>query len=108
MSLFPQKLAKKFLAEEQYWSILKQHEKLMNRNVILIGGTFDQYHTIKLQGKSFKFWVDRQTGILLKMMVYDKNGNLVFGFQTKHLKMNQSIPNSIFQMKPPKGFKKTS
>ncbi len=50
-----------------------------------------------------KFWIDKETGMLLRYEAYDSNGNLTAKFEISNLKINTGIQDSEFEFEVPEG-----
>ncbi|WHY78618.1 hypothetical protein QNH20_05585 [Neobacillus sp. WH10] len=59
------------------WNIEKQNEDLLNHNTVVIKGTLSKYAKIKHESNSFRFLIDKDTGILIKYETYNETGNVV-------------------------------
>ncbi|GAE47996.1 sigma-E factor regulatory protein RseB domain-containing protein [Mesobacillus boroniphilus] len=105
-SLFPYELATKYLSDISKWEIEKQNEKLLNHNVIVVGGTLDKSKKAKIQSSTFKLWVDKDTGILIKYETYNDAGELINYLHTKELRINEKINKKTLSPNL-KGFKQT-
>ncbi|SFM01819.1 sigma E regulatory protein, MucB/RseB [Gracilibacillus orientalis] len=103
-SVFPYEIATNFLKDYEEWEIEKQSADLLDRKVIVIKGTLDEYSATKTTGSAFKFWVDRQTGILLKKEIYNEKDEVVDYLETDHIKINQKVDNSTFSIEIPDGY----
>ncbi len=56
-----------------------------------------------LPGYSEKFWIDKETGMLLRYETYDSSGNLTVKYEILNLKINTDIPDSEFEFEIPEG-----
>ncbi|MBA4495197.1 hypothetical protein ACFO25_00525 [Paenactinomyces guangxiensis] len=72
------------------------HEKLLNRDVTVVEGTHDAYLAKKLKAKSYKMWVDTNTGVLLKLEGKDANGKEAYHIMTTQIRINQGVDQSKF------------
>jgi hypothetical protein len=84
LSLFPQDFALGFL-EGDNWNITSANETLANRNVVVISGNLNDYYQEKHHAKTFKLWVDKDTGILVQMEEYNEDGKAVEYLRTESL-----------------------
>ena len=105
-SLFPFEIAANYLREESQWEIEQQEEKYLGEKVVVIKGEFDALNSEKYQSVSFRLWVHKSSGILLKMETYSSEGNVVDSLVTQDFMLDKSIPSSEFQFNIPKDFKK--
>ncbi|AKB23780.1 hypothetical protein MSMTP_0311 [Methanosarcina sp. MTP4] len=56
-----------------------------------------------LPGYREKFWIDKETGMLLRYETYDSSGNLTVKYEIRDLKINTDIPDSEFEFEVPEG-----
>lgn len=50
-----------------------------------------------------KFWIDKETGMLLRYENYDSSGNLTAKFEISNLKINTRLQDSEFEFELPEG-----
>ncbi|WP_341301533.1 hypothetical protein MHB44_02955 [Lysinibacillus sp. FSL H8-0500] len=105
-SLFPFEIAANYLQDESQWEIEQQEEKYLGEKVIVIKGDLGALNSEKHQSVSFKLWVHKSSGILMKMETYSPEGNVVNSLVTQKFTLDKSIPSSEFQFNIPKDFKK--
>jgi hypothetical protein len=94
-SLNSKEIALGFLEDHNRWDV-KGPEELLDREAVVLDGTFDDYYQEKLHATSFTIWMDTQTGIVLKYETY-KDGKVMDYLDTKDIKINEAvdIKNSI-------------
>lgn len=90
-SLYPYEITANFLRDPSLWEIEKQNEKLLQHNTIVLRGELNPNSSKKHNATSFRFWVDKDTGILLKYETYNDNGDIVEYLYTEELHVNGSI-----------------
>jgi hypothetical protein len=97
-SLFPYEEAAKYLRFTNLWDIEKQDEELLGHNTIVLAGTLDESidERMQPQAESFRFWVDKDSGILVKKEVYDKNGKIVGYLHPESLLVNTLVEANRF------------
>lgn len=105
-SLFPFETAANYLQDESKWEIEKQGEKYLEEEVIVIKGKIDPLNSEKHESVSFRLWVHKFSGILMKMETYNSEGNVVDALVTQKFTLDKPIPSSEFQFNIPKDFKK--
>jgi outer membrane lipoprotein-sorting protein len=71
------------------WNIEKQNEKLLGHNTIVLK-SLDSTTAGKFKADSFRFWVDKDPGILVKYEDYWK-GKVTSYLYPKSLKVNVPI-----------------
>ncbi|MCM3393158.1 sigma-E factor regulatory protein RseB domain-containing protein [Cytobacillus oceanisediminis] len=99
-TLFPYEIASNYTRDLNKWEIEKQNEELIGHNTLVIKGTKNHRDF-----QSFRFWVDKDTGILLKYETYNANGDIVDYLHPIKLEVN--VPIDSKRYKPNlKGYKK--
>ncbi len=74
-SLFPQEMALGYLREFNSWDI-KEHSEYQGRKCVVVTGKTDEEYQSELNVSDFVFYVDSQTGILLKYLGYNSDGQI--------------------------------
>lgn len=97
-SLFPYEITAKYLRFLNHWDIEKQNEELLGHNTIVLYGSIDKsiVNIMQPQADSFRFWVDRDTGILLKREIYNANGEIISYLHPESLSVNVPINTTQF------------
>jgi outer membrane lipoprotein-sorting protein len=90
-SLFPYEIASNYTRDLNSWDIEKQNEELLGHNTLVIEGEID-----RRDFQSFRFWVDKDTGILVKYETYSSDGNLVDYLHPTKLEINVPIDSEKF------------
>ncbi|MDC3422868.1 hypothetical protein NC661_21220 [Aquibacillus koreensis] len=103
-SVFPQMIALGYLEDYNSWNILNE-EKYLNLDAVVIKGTFNDFYQRKFETDTFKLWVHKDTGILLKMEGYKTDGQVGELLETTSIKINGSLDDSKFKLKEPKDYK---
>ncbi|MBD7964950.1 hypothetical protein [Fictibacillus norfolkensis] len=98
-SLFPQEIATNFLMNYDNWEIKEQNLEYLGRKSLLISGTLEQDNARRFQGKEFRFWIDKQTGILLTYEIYNSNGDAVEYIKTKEIIIDKEFGDEIQKIK---------
>lgn len=99
-SLFNYEIASNYTRNLNTWEIEKQNEKLLGHNTLVIKGT-----KINQNIWSFRFWVDKDTGIIVKYETYNSAGNVLDYLYPTKLEIN--VPVDSKDLKPNlEGFKK--
>ncbi|WP_298468212.1 hypothetical protein [uncultured Psychrobacillus sp.] len=95
ISLFPYELASIYLRNMSLWDIEKQNEELLGHNTIVLNGKIDDQvksrFNMKGTTETFRFWVDKDTGILIKYETYDADGELTSYLHPELLEVNSEI-----------------
>ncbi len=100
-SLFPYEIASNYTRDLNTWEIEKQNEELLGHNTLVIKGKIN-----KIVNKSFRFWVDKDTGILVKYETYDAAGKVNDYSYPAKLEINVPIDSNDFVPKSLDGYKK--
>ncbi|MED4531989.1 hypothetical protein ABET51_08095 [Metabacillus fastidiosus] len=96
LSLYPYHMAVKYLGDFNQWDIEKQNEELLGHNTIVLKGKLND--KIKMpEVDTFRFWVDKDTGILVKYENHDTNGKLTGYLHPEELKVNVPIDSKDFE-----------
>ena len=94
LSLFPYQKGS-YLSNLQLWEIEKQNEELLGHNTIVLFGKIDDQvkNRFNMKGttETFRFWVDKDTGILIKYETYDADGKLTSYLHPELLEVNSEI-----------------
>lgn len=90
-SLFPYEIASNYTRDLDKWGIEKQNEELVGHNTLVLSGELDSYASDKTKSKTFRFWVDKDTGILLKYETYNSSGEVIHYLHPKKLVINQKV-----------------
>ncbi|SFC87520.1 BlaR1 peptidase M56 [Bacillus sp. 491mf] len=90
-SLFPYEIASNYTRNLNTWEIEKQNEQLLGHNTLVIKGDIN-----KRINKSFRFWVDKDTGILVKYETYDTVGKVADYLYPTSLEVNIPIDSKRF------------
>jgi outer membrane lipoprotein-sorting protein len=90
-SLFPYEIASNYTRDLEKWEIEKQNEELVGHNTLVLSGELDSYASDKTKSATFRFWVDKDTGILLKYETYNSSGEVVHYLHPKKLVINQKV-----------------
>ncbi|MER2118844.1 MAG: hypothetical protein ABS935_01170 [Solibacillus sp.] len=100
MSLFPYEITASYLRNTELWDIEKQNEELLGHNTIVLYGKLDEQVIIRFKMKrttdTFRFWVDKDTGILVKYETYDTDGQLTGYLHPESLEVNITIDPQDF------------
>ncbi|AND41427.1 hypothetical protein A361_20430 [Cytobacillus oceanisediminis 2691] len=97
-SLFPYEMGAKYLRFNNLWEIEKQNEELLGHNTIVLHGSIDKSVVDNSQPdeKSFRFWVDKDTGILLKYEIYNEKSEIISYLHPESLSVNVAIDSKQF------------
>lgn len=89
-SIVPQEMTIGYLSDFKTWSITGQ-ETVAGRNCYKIQGTLSGEYAQKLDAYSYTFWVDSETGILLKYKNFGKNGQETDSLETLQISVNPDL-----------------
>lgn len=90
--IFPQEMTFGFLTNQELWDIVGETEYL-SRNCYVITGTSSPEYGKKLNVSTFEFYVDKETGILLKYCGYDKDENCTGFIVATKFQLNKDVCN---------------
>lgn len=90
-SLFPYDIASNYTRNLSDWEIEKQDEKLLSHNTLVLKGKLNTYAAQKGRANSFRFWIDKDSGVLIKYETYDSNGEIIDYLHPLTLKINTSV-----------------
>jgi len=90
-TLFPYEIASNYTRDLSKWEIENQNEELLGHNTLVIKGNINHR-----DARSFRFWVDKDTGILVKYETYDAKGKLVDYLHPTSLEVNVPIDTKRF------------
>jgi hypothetical protein len=94
-SLFNQQVALEFLRDDSKWEITGE-EKYLRFDTEVIDAAFNSNESSIPDATKFKAWVERNTGIILKLEMYSSGGDLIQKLETKSIKLNAKIDDSAF------------
>jgi hypothetical protein len=95
-SLFPYEIASNYTRNLSLWEIEKQNEELLGHNTLVIKGVLNNYASNKSQSNTFRFWVDKESGVLVKYETYNSNGEVVDYLYPVKLEINVPIDTQKF------------
>lgn len=104
LSLFPQEIALGLLGNYNKWSVVSE-EMLHGLPVQVIEGDLNEYYQAKHQAKTFKLWVHKDTGILIKLEESNENKEVVAYLNTKSITFDENLDTTKFQIKAPQMYK---
>lgn len=104
LSIFAYEIITNYLRDESKWEIIKQTDSYLDEPVIIIGGKLNDYASKKHQSETFKFWVHKPTGILLKYETYNTQGDVINSLVTNSFEWNEKLDPATFDVEPPEGF----
>ncbi|SDK21207.1 hypothetical protein [Sediminibacillus albus] len=104
-SLFPRDIAMDYLASMDLWSIEEQNGELVGRKVFVIAGELSDYGKELNSADSFRFWVDKKTGILMQYEIYASTGKVKNSLYMERLEIDKNLEE--FDYEPDlKGYQK--
>ncbi|MFD1780802.1 sigma-E factor regulatory protein RseB domain-containing protein [Fredinandcohnia salidurans] len=95
-SLFPREITLNYLGDFENWEIENQNEEILSHNSIVIKGDLNEYAAEKHSSKTFRFWIDKDSGVLLKYETYNKKGEVVDYLYPIELQINVPIDTKLF------------
>ncbi|UUZ83819.1 hypothetical protein LJK88_08555 [Paenibacillus sp. P26] len=103
---FPQDFAFWMNNENKNYSIVGE-EKYLDRKATVITGTLTDVMARKLKSDQFKFWVDSETGVLLKMIT-TSGGQEVNKIEVTSIAFDKDVDKTKFTTTETKGYKDKS
>ncbi|MEK3886589.1 hypothetical protein [Bacillus sp. FSL K6-3431] len=92
-NLFYYEFVAKYLRYEDQWEIEKQNEEVLGHNTMVIYGDIDESvketNYAQPNEKSFRIWVDKDTGIILKREIYNNAGDVISYLHPSSLVINK-------------------
>ena len=82
------------------------HDKMFNRDITVIEGKHNDYLSKKLGATTYKMWVDTKTGVLLKLIGTDRNGDEAYHIKVQDIQFNQGVNTQQFAPVVPKDWEK--
>jgi hypothetical protein len=83
-SLYPYEIAANYLRDFNLWNIEEQNFSLLHHNTVVLSEKLQEETSRKQNADTFKFWVDKDTGILIKYESYNNSGHIGTIFQQKN------------------------
>jgi hypothetical protein len=90
-TLFNYEMVSYFTRDLNKWEIEKQNEELLGHNTLVIRG-----NKAHLNVRSFRFWVDKDTGIIVKYETYNSAGKVVEYLYPTKLEINVPVDSKHF------------
>jgi outer membrane lipoprotein-sorting protein len=101
--LFNQNIALGFLEDYSKWKI-DSEEQLNGFYAIVLSGELESNYKEKHKAETFKIWTHKDTGIMLKMEEYNKQGKVVYSIATQNLELNKPVDYNKIQFTSPANF----
>ncbi|MBS4199165.1 hypothetical protein KHA93_05790 [Bacillus sp. FJAT-49732] len=99
-NLFYYEFVAKYLRYEDQWEIEKQNEELLGHNTIVIYGHIDESiketNYVQPAENSFRIWVDKDTGIIMKNEIYNNTGDVISYLHPSSLVINKVYEEEEF------------
>ncbi|NMD71069.1 hypothetical protein HHO41_12250 [Bacillus sp. DNRA2] len=98
VGIFAYEETAKYLRYANQWNIENQNEELLGHNTIVLFGKIDKSmeNIMQPQADTFRFWVDKDTGLLLKRELYNSSGEIISYFHPEVFKVNVPIDPKNF------------
>ncbi|PLS14906.1 hypothetical protein CVD28_25640 [Bacillus sp. M6-12] len=105
LTLFPYEMVAIYTRDNDRWKIEKQNEEVLGHNTIVLTGKPDKKAVRGMRAETFRFWADKDSGVLVKYETYDINGNITSYLHPESLHINIPIDTKEFIPKL-EGYKK--
>lgn len=88
----------KYLRYANQWKIENQNEELLGHNTIVLFGKIEKSmeNIMQPQADTFRLWVDKDTGLLIKRELYNSSGEIISYFHPEVFKVNVPINKTNF------------
>jgi hypothetical protein len=80
------------------------HENFLGRDATIMEGNLDAYMGGKQKAKHYKYWVDSETGVLLKLELTNDSQEVVQSLEMCSITFNKGVDHSKFSAKAPEGW----
>jgi hypothetical protein len=80
------------------------HEVILDRDATILEGNLDSYMGAKQKAKHYKYWVDSETGVMLKLQLTNDLQEIVHSQEMLSVNFNKGIDRSKFSTKAPEGW----
>ncbi|MVP01004.1 sigma-E factor regulatory protein RseB domain-containing protein [Paenibacillus lutrae] len=104
--VFPQNYAF-WLVDPAKYQIVGE-EVILGRSATVIQGKLDSMMAEKHRATEFKFWVDTQTGVMLKLEEKDQQGKITNSIKVLSIEFDKGIDREKLQIQVPAGWKDNS
>jgi outer membrane lipoprotein-sorting protein len=104
--LYNQNVALGFLEDFNKWKI-QGDDVFLGLPVTVIAGELPDGYKSRFDGTSFKIWVQKDTGIILNLEIYNDSNEVVAGIKVNDIQLNSNYTASDdekFKIKLPKGY----
>ncbi|MCS7464956.1 hypothetical protein N0M98_33275 [Paenibacillus doosanensis] len=91
----PEQQASEFLKVSDLWQIIGEGS-LLGRPVIQISGDLPSELQSKYDAEKFTMWIDKETGMLLKRELYNRNGEVTSDLTVLEIAINPKLDESLF------------
>lgn len=95
-----------FFRDFSKWNIVNQHEMYKGNDTIVVRGEFTGANAKKFQAKTFHYWFDRNTGLVLKYENRNEQGEVVGYLETESFVVNAPIKDGEFAVDIPSDYQK--
>lgn len=104
--LFPQVSAFAYLTDKNLWTV-GENVNYCNRECYAISGSVNESYAAQIGAETFMMYVDRETGILLKLCAYDATGTPVSTMTVSEIQIDAPVAYSAtaYDMQKYEGYK---
>ncbi|GAA0343483.1 hypothetical protein GCM10008967_37420 [Bacillus carboniphilus] len=96
MSIYPFEMAVDYLGQYEQWEIEKQNEEVLSHNTVVIHGKVSDHAKRFKNIDTFRTWIDKDTGFLVRHEEYDESGNVTSYINTTKLEVNVPLDSISF------------
>lgn len=94
---FPENEALGYLEDHEKWSIVEE-TTMLGHTALVVAGELPASYQSKHLAETFKFWVDKEIGMLLKALEYNASGDAVEHLEVTALEVNGAVEEDLFRI----------
>ncbi|AFH65852.1 sigma-E factor regulatory protein RseB domain-containing protein [Paenibacillus caseinilyticus] len=79
-------------------------ERYLDREATIMEGKLDAYMGEKQGAERYKYWVDSETGVILKLLLTDRAGEPVTVMEMTEIRFDEPVDREAFSTKPQEGW----
>ncbi|AFC33530.1 hypothetical protein PM3016_6935 [Paenibacillus mucilaginosus 3016] len=79
-------------------------EPFLDREATIMEGKLDAYMGEKQGAERYKYWVDSETGVILKLLLTDRAGEPVTVMEMTEIRFDEPVDREVFSTKPQEGW----
>ncbi|RAV11504.1 hypothetical protein [Paenibacillus contaminans] len=83
-------------------------ETFLGRNAVILEGALGDYIGSKFKATGYKYWIDSETGILLKLQLTDDQNQIPFSIEMQSIEIDIGVDRTKFSTEEPVGWEDKS